>query len=47
MAKKVETFVMTNVEAMQSLKKGKFEGNLVQISTDEYGVTTVTVTSDE
>lgn len=47
MTKKVETFVMTNVEAMQALKKGEFEGSLVQVSTDEYGVTTVTVTSDE
>ena len=44
---KTKTFLMTNVEAMQKLKKGGFVGSLVQFSTDKYGVTTVTITSKE
>lgn len=47
MAKKVETFEMTNAEAMLSLKNGDFSGNLVTVSTNEYGVTTVTVSAYE
>lgn len=38
---------MTNIEAMQRLKKGEFVGSLVQFSTDEYGVTAVIVTTKE
>lgn len=45
METETKTLLMTNVEAMQGLKKGLFEGNLVEISTDDLGVTTVTITT--
>lgn len=44
---KTEAFLMTNVEAMQKLKRGEFVGRLIRFSTDKYDVTTVTVTSKE
>lgn len=46
MKTETKTLLMTNTEAMQGLKNGLFEGNLIEISTDDFGVTTVIITTE-
>jgi hypothetical protein len=46
METETKTLLMTNIEAMQGLKNGLFEGNLIEISTDDFGVTTITITTE-
>ena len=41
------THTSTNVTAMQMLKRGEFDGQLVEFSTDKDGITTVAVHTKE
>ena len=38
----IKTHTMTNIEAMQALKQGKFDGHLVEFHTPKNGDTIIT-----